>query len=108
MTSDKANSVGIWIWNKYDVFLEEVYGSGETDPIGELGIFTYILQMHIELMLSIRRKSSNSVPSMLGFKQCIWGCLYKYLSISWPFRWGVLSGNTPKPVEWGSYGSFGF
>ena len=45
----KANSIGIWILNYYDVLLEEVYGTGETDPIGELGIFIYILQMHIEI-----------------------------------------------------------
>ena len=82
------------------MFLEEVFGSVETDPDGEFGIFIYILQMHIEI--------NKLCFQCVRLSAILRKCLYENMGIFWPFGWGAFGGNTPKLVEWGEFRNFGF
>ena len=62
----------------------------------------------LKLMWIIEEKSWNCVSCMLGFRQCLGGCLYENLDIFWTSSQGAFWENTPKLVEWVSFRNFGF
>ena len=56
----------------------------------------------------IEKKSLNCESIVLGFKQCLGGCLYKYFGEFQMYK-GVHFGETnPKLVKWVSFRNFGF
>ena len=44
----------------------------------------------------MKKKSSNDISSVLGFRQCLEGCLYENLDIFQTFGQGAFWGNIPK------------
>ena len=56
----------------------------------------------------IEEKLPNCVSIVLGFRQCLGGCLYKNFGKFWTYGWGAFWGDTLKLVEWLNLKNFGF